>query len=189
MKLPTSLIAANPHLTEQEIKLIENLIVQDLSRLAQTYMSRERSNHTLGANGLVNETLLRVYQQLNGFSTKEHFYATAATIMRHVLVDYDRKHRAEKRGRNITRADVAVDAVAAHNDGIDLVEMNDALEKLEAHSPIIATVINLTYFGGLTLDHIARTTGLSQSTVQRHLKFGKIWLLTQLSDAKRASIS
>lgn len=186
-KLPTSLISANTHLTEQEINQLEKLIVRDLSRLAHTYMSRERNGHTLGAIGLLNETLLRVCQRLELYRDKEHFYATAARIMRHVLVDYEKQRRASKRGGDVTRADVALDELAGDSNGIDLVEMSDVLEKLQAHSPIHATVIDLKYFGGLTIDQIARTTGLSPSMVQRHLQFGKSWLLRELRGVQNKS--
>ncbi len=180
LKLPVSLLSANSNLTEHEIKQIEKLIVRDLSRLAHTYMRRERAGHTLGPIGLLNETLLRVCTRLDIYKDKEHFYATAARIMRHVLVDYEKQRGAKKRGGDLMRADVALDQVTGNSDGIALLELHDLIEKMEALDQQMATIVDLKYFGGFTLEQITRTLGLSESTVRRQLDFGKHWLLLQL---------
>lgn len=179
-RLPITLIAENSNLTIQEIGQIEKLIIRDLTKLAHTYMLREREGHTLGEIGLLNETLLRVCSRVHLYKDKEHFYATAARIMRHVLVDYEKQRRAAKRGGDLCRADVAIEQVVATSDGFEVVELNEMIEKLDGLDRQMATIVDLKYFGGFTLEEIAETLKLNVTAVRRQLNFGKRWILVQL---------
>jgi RNA polymerase sigma-70 factor (ECF subfamily) len=164
-------------------KQVDALIYSELHRLATTYMRRERHNHTLQPTALVNEALTRVvgaHSRL-AFVDQHHFYATAARIMRHVLVDHAKARNASKRGGGKRPLDTAPIIGGPTSDGgIDMVELNDALDKLEQLNAEAARTVELHYFAGLTQPETAEIMGVSVSTVARHIRFAKAWLMTQL---------
>ena len=166
---------------------VDSLIYRELRRLATTYMRRERRSHTLQATALVNEALTRVVgsRKRLGFVDDQHFYATAARIMRHVLVDHAKARLALKRGRKDTGQKLHDGGAPTIDGGIDLVELDESLEKLEKLDADAARAIELHYFAGLSLEKTAQIMSVSESTVSRHIRLGKAWLREQLTDAAR----
>jgi RNA polymerase sigma factor (TIGR02999 family) len=167
-------------------KQVDALIYTELRRLANTYMRRERPNHTLQPTALVNEALTRVVGSRSrlGFVDQQHFYATAARVMRHVLVDHAKARRASKRGGGARSSELSLAINGPTSDGgIDMVELDEALGRLEELNAEAARTVELHYFAGLTQSETAELMGISVSSVARHIRFAKAWLLTQLKDA------
>jgi RNA polymerase sigma factor (TIGR02999 family) len=163
------------------LRRLEPLVYEELRRLARAYMSRERRDHTLQVTGLVNEAVTRLVGKEAEYSDAHHFYATAARIMRHVLVDYAKARRSEKRGGQGLIKDFPLSNTDGSTDGgIDLIELDEALQKLEMHSELAAKAVELHYFGGLTIQETANVLGISTATVSREVRFAKAWLLRQL---------
>ena len=158
------------------------LVYKELRRLAARHLRQERRGHTLQPTALVHEAYLR----LSGLrevqlENRAHFFGTAARVMRRVLVDHARKHRAQKRGgaeAPVTLADVA--APAPLEGHLDMEALDAALDALEAIAPEKAKVVELRYFGGLSVEQTGEYLGISPATVKRHWVFARAWLLRRL---------
>jgi RNA polymerase sigma factor (TIGR02999 family) len=160
------------------------LVQDELRQLARHYMADERVNHTLQPTALVNEAYLRLVQiQRVQWKDRAHFFATAARVMRRILVDSARAHRTNKRGGAI--APVPLDEVesAATPVAADLEDLDRALEAFSEEYPRQCEVVELRYFGGLSLDETAETLGISRDTVKRDWRFARLWLLRAMSGA------
>lgn len=160
------------------------IVYDELRRLAASYIRRERPGQTLQATALVHEAYVRLVgpgdQPWNG---RTHFLAIAALSMRQVLVDRARRRGAAKRGggeRRIT-LDEAILAAPAPDAGIDLVALDGALTRLAALDPLQARIVELRYFGGLTVDETAEVVGLSAATVKRHWTLARAFLKRALA--------
>jgi len=149
----------------------------ELRRIAAAYMRRERPDHTLQPTALVNEAYLRLVAGAVAWEDRAHFFAVAARVMRQILVDHARKHRAAKRGAG-RRAGGSVSKVAdpAGAGDIDVLALHLALEDLAKLDPRQASIVELRYFGGLTEEEVARTMDLSAKTIQREVASAKFWL-------------
>jgi len=163
---------------------LENLIAlvyDDLRRLARRYLRREHHNHTLQTAALVNETYLRLLaQQQTDWQDRTHFFAVAARIMRHLLIDQARTRRYAK--RNVARQ-VTLDEslVATREQSGDLLALNEALERLAAIDPRKARIVELRYFIGLSVEETAEALSLSDITIKREWLKAKAWLFRELS--------
>ena len=128
------------------------LVYGELHRLASSYMRNERPDHTLQATALINEAYLRLAREDTDWNSREHFLGVAANVMRRVLVDYARAHRAEQRGGGLKRVEMR-DDLAISAEKLDEVEALDAaLSNLEGQNPRQGKVVELRYFGGLTVE-------------------------------------
>jgi RNA polymerase sigma factor (TIGR02999 family) len=159
------------------------IVYQELHQLASGYMRRESNDHTLQPTALVHEAYLRLTGVREAkFENRSHFYGAAATIMRRVLVDHARERRAAKRGADVTIA--SLDEVAERGVDMrsDLVCLDDALDRLAAMAPQPARVVELRYFGGLTVDETAAFLDVAPITVKRHWAFARAWLHRALAD-------
>jgi RNA polymerase sigma factor (TIGR02999 family) len=152
------------------------LVYGELRDLAEHYMSGERAGHTLQPTALVHEAYLRLAATNAGqFNNRVHFYGAAAQAMRRILVDTARKRQALKRGQSPVLVDI--DSVPAGVDlREDLVALDDALERLAAVAPLPARVVELRYFGGLSVADIAAALDVSPATVGRYWMFARAWL-------------
>jgi len=164
---------------ESALNDLSGLVYEDLHRLAQNYLRRERPDHTLQATALVHEAYLQLHElQHIDWKNRAQFIAVVAQVMRHVLVDHAREHAAQKRGGGAMKLPVSrAERVVAESE-IDLVELNDALERLAKESPRKAKVVELYYFGGLSAREIAEVlsvdeTPISQRTVENDLKIAR----------------
>jgi RNA polymerase sigma factor (TIGR02999 family) len=179
---PTELLQAWGCGDETALERLIPLVHNELHRLARRYMARERSDHTLQPTALVNEAYLRLIGIKNlPWQNRAHFMGMAARAMRRILVDVARAHRNQKRGQGFER--VALDAAIAVSDRpIELVALDEALDRLAANSPRQSEVVELHFFGGLTLEEVADVLQVSRDTVKRDWRFAKLWLLRELSD-------
>lgn len=155
-----------------------------LRQLASRALSGERADHTLGTGGLVNEAFFRMLEQQHiAWRSREHFIATAAHMMRRILIDHARGRAAAKRGAGVALLPL-VEAAGVPADALDeLVAIHDALEALAVIDPARSEVVELRFFGGLTHEEIARHLGVSLATVERRWRLARAWLYRQLRGA------
>lgn len=152
----------------------------ELRRAAQRLM-RGQGQHTLDPDGLVNEAYLRVASgAAKEWENRGHFLAVMATAMRHYLIDHVRGRDAEKRGGGMRREPLTGIGVEYEDRTLDLLTLHEALEKFRAAYPESATVVELTYFLGLTANEVAESVDISPRTVVRELAFAKAWLRGEL---------
>lgn len=164
----------------------------ELKALAARYMRRERDAHTLQTTALVNEAYLKlVNMKAANWQDRAHFFAVAAQVMRRILVDHARKCMAGKRGGDFQFLQLDEGLVFAEGKPAELVRLDDALEKLAAEDPRAGQVIELRYFGGLSIEETADVLKVSPRTVRREWMFGRSWLRTELKaggDGQSASM-
>lgn len=158
------------------------LVYEELRQLARQYLQRERPDHTLQATGLVHEAYLRlVDQSTTTWQNRAHFFGVAAQVMRRILVDYARSHRAEKRGGGWDKL-VFDEALAPSAErSIDLVALDDALKDLLAFDPRQSQIVELRFFGGLTNEEIGEILDVSPRTVKREWRMAKAWLRREIT--------
>ena len=157
------------------------LVYAELRRLAQHYMKGERAAHTLQPTALVNEVYLRLADiDRMQWRDRAHFIATAATLMRRVLVDYARAHARDKRGGQLSVTALDGDHVADPGRGPDVVALDDALVALAQLDPRQSQVVELRFFGGLSVEETADALDISSATVKREWTMAKAWLNQQL---------
>jgi RNA polymerase sigma factor (TIGR02999 family) len=158
------------------------LVYNELHRLAQHYMSDERPGHTLQTTALVNEAYLRLVDSAPAnWEGRTHFFGVCARVMRRILVDWARARQALKRGGDMSALDLNEALAAAKQPGNDLVAIDDALQLLAAVDPRKSQVVELRFFGGLSVKETAEVLKISPETVQRDWKLAKIWLRRELS--------
>jgi RNA polymerase sigma factor (TIGR02999 family) len=159
------------------------LVYAELRKLALHSMRQERADHTLQPTALVHEAYLRlVGAKTPSFENRTHFYGAAANVMRRVLVDHARQQRAAKRGGAVTVTSLDDAPEVGIDLRFDLVCLNDALDRLEHVAAQPAKVVELRYFGGLTIDEAAAVLQVAPITVKRHWAFARAWLNRALTE-------
>jgi RNA polymerase sigma factor (TIGR02999 family) len=157
------------------------LVYEELWRLAHHYMERERPGHTLQTTALVNEAYLSLADQSDpNWQSRAHFFAAAARAMRQILVDYARSNRAQKRGGGGAKIELDETAIISPEQSREIVDLHEALERLDTLDSRKARVVELKYFGGLNHDEIAEVMKVSTVTVRRDWVFAKAWLHNEL---------
>ncbi len=156
------------------------LVYAELHRVAQNYLRRERRGHTLQSSALVHEVFLRLVDQRVAWQNRAHFFGIAAQLMRRILVDYARSRGNEKHGGDQLRLELDEALDAAERDA-DLVALDDALVSLAALDQQQCRIIELRYFGGLTIEETAEALGVSDTTVEREWRLARAWLRRELS--------
>ncbi len=160
------------------------LVYDELRRLAHRHMSGERPDHTLQTTALVNEAYLKLADQAHaGWSNRAHFFAVAAREMRRILVNYALSYKAQKRGGGAAKVELDQVALVAATQSNEVIELNEALDRLNELEPRKAQIVELKYFGGLTQDEIAEVLKISAVTVRREWRFAKAWLYHELRSA------
>jgi len=159
------------------------LVYGELQRLAALRLRRERPDHTLQPTALVHEAYIRLIDQRRvRWQNRAHFYSAAAHIMRRILIDRARARKADKRGGGWERVTL-VDAKTPNGSReVDVLSLDDALVRLAALDPQQERIVELRYFGGLTLEETAEVIGLSTASVKREWAIARAWLRAQLSD-------
>jgi RNA polymerase sigma factor (TIGR02999 family) len=158
------------------------IIFPELNRLARAYMKRERQHHTLQTGALVNEAYLKLVDWKKArWRSRAHFYGMCARIMRQILVDHARAQGYQKRGaaQRVEALDEA--AIVSPTRSRDLVALDDALQRLASISRRKSDVVELRFFGGLTVEETASALGVSRLTVIRDWNFARAWLLAEMS--------
>ncbi|MGA9769738.1 MAG: sigma-70 family RNA polymerase sigma factor [Blastocatellia bacterium] len=158
------------------------LVYGELHRLARNFF-RRRPNHTLQPTALINEVYLRlVGQQGTNWQGRAHFFGVAAKTMRNLLVDHARLQKASKRGGSQLRLSLADVEQPNREAEVDCLALDEALKKLAGLNPQYGQVVELRYFGGLTIEETAEVMSISHATVERDWKFARVWLKRELSN-------
>src|SRR5271166_6669012 len=161
---------------EAHEKLIP-LVYEELKRLARSYMRRERTDHTLQTTALVHEAYLKmVQQQTVDWHSRSHFFGIAAQLMRRILIDHARGHLREKRGAGQREVPMDEALAFAPDQSVELVKLDQALERLTKLDPRQGKIVELRFFGGLTVEQTAELLGISPKTVKRDWSMAKAWL-------------
>ncbi len=156
------------------------LVYSELHRLAQAYMRRERPDHTLQATALINEAYLRLAGEDIDWNSRAHFIGLAAHVMRQVLVDYARQHNAERRAGGLHRVEMEDDLALSPERIVEVVAIDEALTRLAAQNPRQARVVELRYFGGLSVEQIAQILEIAPRSVKRDWSLARIALARDL---------
>jgi RNA polymerase sigma factor (TIGR02999 family) len=166
---------------------IAPLVYNELRAIAQRYLRDERAGHTLQPTALVNEAFLKLVDQTRvGYRGRTHFLAVAALMMRRVLVDHARQRGRIRRGRGMKRAAIHSELVPSELDFEALLELDDALKKLAELDARQAKVVELRFFGGLTVEEAADQIGVSKRTIEDDWTHAKAWLRLQFAPDEKA---
>ena len=157
------------------------LVYDELRRLARRYLRRERPDHTLQSAALVNEAYLRLIRQDQPqWQNRAHFFGVAAQLMRHILVDHARNRAAAKRGAGAPRLTLDPDVALPQARDVDLVALDDVLNQLAALDPQQSRLVELRFFGGLTIEETSVVLGVSPATVKREWATARAWLQREM---------
>src|SRR5215472_13550760 len=169
---------------EEALAKITPLVYQQLHQLAERYMAGERSEHTLQTTALVNEAYLRLVDcgQVN-WQDRAHFFAVSAQLMRRILIDFARSRGYLKRGGAVAHISLDDAPSVGKESDPDLVALDDALKALAALDERKSKVVELKFFGGLSMEEIAEVLRISIDTVKRDWRFARLWLLRELGEA------
>jgi RNA polymerase sigma factor (TIGR02999 family) len=161
------------------------LVYEELKKLADHHLRQERGGHTLQPTALVHEAFLRLrgVREMR-LENRAHFYGAAAQVMRRVLVDYARRRNAGKRNAGVSPAELTAALERPVDVRFDLLALNDALDALEKIAPEKAKVVELRYFGGLSVDETAAFLDIAPATVKRHFAFARTWLFRELEGSR-----
>jgi RNA polymerase sigma-70 factor, ECF subfamily len=176
----TILLAEVTKGNQDAIPKLVPLVYDEMRRLAGRYMRRERTNHTLQATALVHEAYLKMVEQRSDWRSRAHFFGVAAQVMRHVLIDHARGHTRMKRGgaKEAMALDEAL--VFSPEKSEELLAVDEALERLAKLDPRQAKVVEMRFFGGLTVEETAEALGISPITVKRDWSLARAWLYGDL---------
>ena len=181
----TELLVQWSHGNDAALAELTPLVYEELRRVAHHHLSGQRSDHTLQTTALVNEAYLRLADQTNPqWQNRAHFFAVAARAMRQILVSYARTQQAQKRGGGAFKVDLEEAALVSPQESREIVDLHEALEQLSVLDSRKAQIVELKYFGGLNYDEIAEVLKISRITVRRDWEFAKVWLYTELHEAK-----
>lgn len=158
------------------------LVYEELHRLAHRYMGRERAGHTLQTSGLVNEAYLRLIDQSQvQWQNRAHFFGIAAQMMRRILVDYARKRSYAKRGGEARHVSLDEGALVSEERAADVVALDDALKGLAEMDLRKSQIVELRFFGGLSIEETAEVLAVSPGTVMRDWTLAKAWLRREMT--------
>ncbi|UCF33673.1 MAG: sigma-70 family RNA polymerase sigma factor [Phycisphaerales bacterium] len=164
------------------INQLLTIVYEELHAIAERYLNSERPDHTLGATALIHEAYLRLVD-LNAVRWKDrsHFLALAAQAARRVLIDHARAHRRLKRGGDRDRTPLSAITPASLNEGLDVLALHEALERLAEEHAIEARIVEMRFFAGMPVGEIAEVLNVSDRTVRRQWQFAKAWLYREIS--------
>ena len=178
----TALLLAWSQGDPSALEKLTPLVYQELHRLARGYMGREHAGHTLQTTALVHEAYLRLIDSSRvRWQNRAHFFAVAAQLMRRILVDFARSHHQLKRGGEAPRVSLSEAFEVAGEKDADLVALDDALQNLASVDLRKSRVVELRFFGGLSVEETAEVLQVSPDTVMRDWRLAKLWLLRELS--------
>jgi RNA polymerase sigma factor (TIGR02999 family) len=159
------------------------LVYDELRRVAQNYLNRERPDHTLQATALVHEAYLKLVNQTSvDWRDRAHFFGLASQMMRHILVDHARRNQAAKRGGLAQRLTLVEAVSFPEQKDFDLVALDEALTRLAELDIQQSRIVEMRFFGGLTIEETAMAVGVSVATLNREWRVAKAWLLRELTD-------
>jgi len=157
------------------------LVYSELRRLADSYLRRERPDHTLQPTALIHEAYLRLAAQRNEWQNRGHFYGVAAHLMRLILTDYARSHLTSKRGSGDRKLPLHEDSLASTTHPEDLLALEEALAQLAQVDERKCRILEMRFFGGMTPEQTAEALGISEPTIRRELRLARAFLRQQLT--------
>jgi RNA polymerase sigma factor (TIGR02999 family) len=174
---------------EQALEKLTVLVYDEIRRMAHRFMQRERNGHTLQTTALVNEAYVRLIarqgQEKIDWSSRSHFFAVVAQVMRHVLIDHARRRKYQKRAGEVQKVSLDEATLMSQERASELLALDEALTTMAQMDPRKSKVIELRYFGGLSLVETAEALELSVMTVRRDWRAAKAWLFRELRDQRR----
>lgn len=180
----TSLLTAWSDGDQTALDRLTPLVYGELRKLAHRYMSRERPGHMLQTTALVNEAYLRLVDQKDvNWQNRAHFFAVAAQVMRHILIDHARSQTRRKRGGEAQLLSLDEAAVMSQERAAELLALDEALDELARIDPRRSRVVELRYFGGLSIEETAEVLKVQPTTVSRDWRWAKAWLYRALQPA------
>lgn len=182
----TGLLQAWSAGNEEALEKLTPLVYQELHRAARHYMAGERPSHTLQATALINEVYLRLIDTRRmDWQNRAHFFAVCAQLMRRILTDFARSRHYQKRGAGAAHMPLDEALVVGSQADWELVELDEALNKLALVDERKSRVVELRYFGGLDVKETAEILSVSPETVMRDWKLAKVWLVRELRGGKQ----
>lgn len=170
---------------EEAFERLMPVVYAELHRAAHRYMARERSQHILQTSALINEVYLRLVDVPKiSWQNRAHFFAISAQLMRRILIDFARSRRSRKRGEDAVHLPLDEALIVCHEPRADLIALDDALKNLATVDDRKSRVIELRFFGGLSVQETAEVLRVSPETVMRDWKLAKVWLLRELREQK-----
>ena len=157
------------------------LVEKELRRIAHRYMQRERVNHTLQTTALINEAYLKLVDETQvNWQNRAHFYGIGATVMRRILINYARDRKAEKRGGGVIH--ICLDEISnlSPKKTEELLALDEALERLQIFDALKSRIVEMRYFGGLTIQETAEVLQIAEPTVSLHWRMARAWLQTEI---------
>lgn len=185
----TQLLHAWSRRDRSAMKKITPLVYKELDRLAHRYMSFENPGHTLQTTALVNEAYLRLVSNQSSWQNRAHFFAISAQLMRQILVDFARSRHQWKRGGKVQQVSLDEAVIGAEESDAELVALNDALNGLATVDARKSLVVELRFFGGLSVEETAGVLKVSTDTVLRDWRLAKLWLLREMSRGEKREAS
>ena len=169
---------------QSALRKLTPLIYDELRRIAHRYARHERNGHTLQTTALVNEAYLRLAGQGSPeWQNRSHFFAVTAQVMRHILIDHARRRRYLKHGGELQQVSMEAASLMPENRAAELIALDEALDELKDFDPRKSKVVELRYFGGLSLEETAAALDVSVMTVRRDWRAAKAWLFSRMRDA------
>ena len=178
----TALLRAWSEGDEKALERLMPLVYKELRRVASSYLSQERAGHTLQTTALINEAFVRLTKQKVEWKNRAHFFGVAAQMMRRVLVDYGRGQKAVKRGGAEWKIGVEETEAVQQPRDAEIIALDRALDRLTALDPRQARIVELRYFGGLTIQETAQVLGVSTATVKDDWSLAKAWLYREMAE-------
>ena len=184
----TQLLAAWGNGDQEARDQLMSVVYQELHRLAHHYMKRESAGHTLQTSALVNEAFLRLVDQRDvHWRNRAHFFGIAAQMMRRILVDYARGRRYAKRGGGERTLSLDEALIVSNERGAEVVALDEALERLASFDARKGQIVELRFFGGLSIEETADVLAVSPGTVMRDWTLAKAWLRREMSNTAPSS--
>jgi RNA polymerase sigma factor (TIGR02999 family) len=167
---------------QSALKKLTPLIYDELRRMAHRYVQHERNGHTLQTTALVHEAYVRLAgQETPEWQNRSHFFAVTAQVMRHILIDHARRRRYLKHGGQFQQVSMEEASLMSEERAADLVALDEALDELKNFDPRKSKVVELRYFGGLSLEETAQALEISVMTVRRDWRAAKAWLFRRMN--------
>lgn len=178
----TQLLIACGHGDREALDRLVPVVYDELRKLAGHHMRRERADHTLQTSALINEAYLRLIDKPGSWQSRAHFFGVAARLMRQILVDHARARQTDKRGGGQSPLALSDAHDAGHEMATDLIALNEALTRLAAIDPQQSRIVELRFFGGLTIEETAEVLGVSHTTVEKDWNMARAWLRRQMGE-------
>lgn len=157
------------------------VVESELRRIAHNFMRRENPHHSLQTTGLINETYLKLIDQRDvNWQNRAHFFALSSQIMRRVLINYARSRLTEKRGGDIPQINLADVTIVSPEKSEELIALDEALDKLAKIDPVKCRIVEMRYFGGMTIEETSEVLGIAPTTVSLHWRLARAWLARKI---------